>query len=57
MSLPAGSDGEASGIRYAPELAEMHNECAQILRLAGQPSLAEAQLLQARRLLELRITQ
>jgi 4-amino-4-deoxy-L-arabinose transferase-like glycosyltransferase len=43
--------------QLAPELADMHNECAQILRLAGQPSLAEAQLLRARRLLELRITQ
>jgi hypothetical protein len=43
--------------QLAPELADMHNECAQILRLAGQPSLAEAQLLRARRLLDLRTTQ
>jgi 4-amino-4-deoxy-L-arabinose transferase-like glycosyltransferase len=40
--------------QLAPELADMHNECAQILRLAGQPSLADQQLQHARRLLALR---
>jgi 4-amino-4-deoxy-L-arabinose transferase-like glycosyltransferase len=40
--------------QLAPELADMHNECAQILRLAGQPSLADQQLQHARRLLTLK---
>jgi 4-amino-4-deoxy-L-arabinose transferase-like glycosyltransferase len=40
--------------QLAPELADMHRECAQILRLAGQPAQADAQLQRARHLLELR---
>jgi 4-amino-4-deoxy-L-arabinose transferase-like glycosyltransferase len=36
------------------ELADMHGECAQILRLAGQPALADAQLERARQILALR---
>ena len=41
-------------IDLAPELADMHVECAQILKLSGQPALAEAHLERARRLLALR---
>lgn len=40
--------------QLSPELADMHNECAQILRLSGQPALAAQQLERARRLLALR---
>jgi hypothetical protein len=40
--------------QLAPELADMHNECAQILKLSGQPAPAEAQRERARRLLALR---
>ena len=38
----------------AAELADMHQECAQILAAAGQPGQAQAQLAQSRRLLALR---
>jgi 4-amino-4-deoxy-L-arabinose transferase-like glycosyltransferase len=37
----------------APELADMHHECAEILRAAGRPADADAQLAEARRLLTL----
>jgi hypothetical protein len=40
--------------RLAPEFADMHQECAQILRLARQPSLADQQLQRANRLVGLR---
>jgi 4-amino-4-deoxy-L-arabinose transferase-like glycosyltransferase len=35
----------------APELADMHRECAGILRMAGEPALAQAELDKAERLL------
>jgi 4-amino-4-deoxy-L-arabinose transferase-like glycosyltransferase len=40
--------------RLAPELADMHNECAQILKAAGETALAEGQLDRAKRILALR---
>ena len=40
--------------RLAPELADMHAECAQILRAAGRPDAAAAEVDAARRLLALR---
>ncbi len=40
----------------APELADMHAECAQILRAAGRPEAADLQVDAARRLLALRHT-
>jgi 4-amino-4-deoxy-L-arabinose transferase-like glycosyltransferase len=43
--------------QLAPELADMHNECAQILRLAGQTTLADQQLQRAQHLLTLRNNQ
>jgi 4-amino-4-deoxy-L-arabinose transferase-like glycosyltransferase len=36
------------------ELADMHNECAQILRIAGESALAEAQVQRAQHILGLR---
>ena len=41
--------------RLAAELADMHAECAQILKAAGRPREAEAQLLAARHVLDLPI--
>ena len=35
----------------APELADMHRECAGILRMAWEPALAQAELDKAERLL------
>jgi 4-amino-4-deoxy-L-arabinose transferase-like glycosyltransferase len=39
----------------APELADMHRECAGILRMAGQPALAQSELDRAERLLHLTV--
>ena len=52
---PAASQILSSGDpRLAPELADMHMECAHILAVAGEPTLASQQQEASRRILELR---
>ncbi len=55
---PSAADiAAANDPRLAPELADMHAECAQILRAAGRPDAAAVQVDTARRLLGLRPVQ
>jgi len=52
---PAASQILSSGDpRLAPELADMHMECAHILAVAGEPTLASQQQEASRRILEVR---